>query len=108
VSGKTSPDQVIEAKVDVGGGPWLSGWPRVVMQLGAAGVVCMLLVYSQFSTYELIRELREDQRDEVAQFREELRVQREADRESRSRQWQIIKDNSEMVREAIRELRKKE
>lgn len=95
----TIPSQ-IDARVDVTG-PWLSGWARVVMQLGAAGVVCLLLILAQMNMQSLLREIRNDQRDEVKQFRDELKYQRDADKESRQRQWQIIKENTDAIRQAI-------
>ncbi len=98
--------QKIAAEVKLNGSPWLSGWPKAVMQLGAAGVVCLLLIIAQLNTHALIREMRSDGREDLEQFRRELKEQREESRESRSRQWQIIRDNTDALREATGKLKK--
>jgi len=87
---------------DTNGSFGLSGWPKILANLTAVGVVCVLLIRGQDQLVELHQEDRQIAREELKAFRDELRSQREHDGRQRAATNSLIHANRRLLEELLR------
>lgn len=96
-------DTVLPADNSTAQGDWgLSGWTKLMANLGAIGVVCMLLIFSFYTLRETHREDVAVFREEMREFRAEMRAQRDHDGEMRRLTNGLISKNQASLDETLR------